>query len=106
MTRHVLVEIYGAAKVEWNEDAQKKLDRYIQCGYDQYPICIAKTHLSLSTDPKAKGVPVDFSVTVRDIRANVGAGFVYLLCGDIMTIPGLPTRPGWYTQIVHLKRLI
>lgn len=57
---------------------------------------MAKTQYSLSTDPKAKGVPTGFTVTVRDIRAAVGAGFIVAICGDIMTIPGLPTRPGFY----------
>jgi len=57
---------------------------------------MAKTHLSLSHDPKLKGRPEGFTLPVRDIRASVGAGFIYPLCGDIMTIPGLPTRPGFF----------
>ena len=57
---------------------------------------MAKTHLSLSADPSLKGVPKDFTVTVREVRASVGAGFIYPLLGEIMTIPGLPTRPGFY----------
>ncbi|KAF1781764.1 P-loop containing nucleoside triphosphate hydrolase [Phytophthora cactorum] len=89
-------EIYGADGVEFSEEAKKKLAVYSQRGYGKLPVCCAKTHLSLSTDPTAKGVPTGFSVTVRDIRASVGAGFVYLLCGDMMTVPGLPTRPGFY----------
>ncbi|KAJ0403185.1 hypothetical protein P43SY_005179 [Pythium insidiosum] len=89
-------EIYGAAKVEFSEEAQKKMAIYTARGYGKLPVCCAKTHLSLSTDPTAKGVPTGFTVTVRDIRASVGAGFVYLLCGDMMTVPGLPTRPGFY----------
>ncbi len=60
------------------------------------PICIAKTQYSLSCNPAAKGVPTGFTVHIRDIRASVGAGFLYALAGDIMTIPGLPTRPGFY----------
>ncbi|CAN0449404.1 unnamed protein product, partial [Discosporangium mesarthrocarpum] len=62
----------------------------------QLPVCVAKTQYSLSTDPAAKGAPSGHTVFVRDMRASVGAGFVYLLCGDINTIPGLPTRPGFY----------
>ncbi|GMF60512.1 unnamed protein product [Phytophthora fragariaefolia] len=89
-------EIYGADGVEFSEEAKKKLAVYAERGYGKLPVCCAKTHLSLSTDPTAKGVPTGFSVTVRDIRASVGAGFVYLLCGDMMTVPGLPTRPGFY----------
>ena len=87
--------IYGAADIELSPLAMEKLHFYRALGYTTaFPICIAKTHLSLSTDPNAKGVPTGFTVVVRDIRACVGAGFLYLLCGDIMTIPGLPTRPG------------
>ncbi|RLN20199.1 hypothetical protein BBJ28_00002561 [Nothophytophthora sp. Chile5] len=89
-------EIYGAASVEFSEEAKKKLAVYTARGYGTLPVCCAKTHLSLSTDPTAKGVPTGFSVTVRDVRASAGAGFVYLLCGDMMTVPGLPTRPGFY----------
>jgi formyltetrahydrofolate synthetase len=59
------------------------------------PICIAKTQYSLSCDPVAKGVPTGFSITVRETRSCAGAGFLYPVCGDIMTIPGLPTRPGF-----------
>lgn len=69
---------------------------YTGLGWSHLPICIAKTQYSLSTDAELKGVPRGFKVTVRDARASVGAGFIYLLCGDIMTIPGLPTRPGYY----------
>jgi len=57
---------------------------------------MAKTQYSLSTDASKKGVPKDFTVTIRDVRAAVGAGYIYPICGDIMTIPGLPTRPGFY----------
>ena len=57
---------------------------------------MAKTQYSLSTDPSAKGVPTGFTVTVRDVRASIGAGYIYPICGDIMTVPGLPTRPGFY----------
>ena len=57
---------------------------------------MAKTQYSLSTDAAKKGVPKDFTVLIRDVRAAVGAGYIYPICGDIMTIPGLPTRPGFY----------
>jgi formyltetrahydrofolate synthetase len=72
------------------------LQAYTRAGYDKYPICIAKTQYSFSTDPSLKGVPVGFTVKIRDIRAAVGAGYIYPICGDIMTIPGLTTRPGFY----------
>ena len=57
---------------------------------------MAKTHLSLSTDASLKGVPTGFTVNVRDIRASIGAGYLYALCGEIMTVPGLGSRPGYY----------
>lgn len=89
-------KIYGAKCIELSEVAEKQLSSYEQQGYGKLPVCMAKTHLSLSTDPKLKGVPKDFVVTVREVRASVGAGFIYPILGKIMTIPGLPTRPGFY----------
>jgi formyltetrahydrofolate synthetase len=89
-------EIYGAAEVTYSPEAETKIEQYTVSGYDKLPICMAKTHLSLSTDPAAKGVPTGFTVHVRDIRASVGAGFLYPLLGSIMTVPGLPIRPGYY----------
>ncbi len=65
-------------------------------GFAHLPICIAKTHLSLSHDPKWKGVPKGFRIPIRDIRASVGAGFLYPLLGEMQTMPGLPTRPCFY----------
>ena len=61
------------------------------------------TQYSLSTDPAKKGVPTGFTITVRDVRAAVGAGYIYPICGDIMTVPGLPTRPGFYDVDMDLK---
>jgi len=89
-------EIYGAASVSFTPDAEAKLESYTALGYVNLPICMAKTHLSLSTNPDAKGVPTGFNVEVRDIRASLGAGFLYPLCGNIMTVPGLPLRAGFY----------
>lgn len=100
---HCAEEIYGAAGVEFSEEAQKKLAVYTASGYSRLPVCCAKTHLSLSTDPTAKGVPTGFSVKVRDVRVSAGAGFIYLLCGDMMTVPGLPTRPGFYDVDLDLE---
>ncbi|KAF9133679.1 C-1-tetrahydrofolate synthase, cytoplasmic, partial [Mortierella sp. GBA39] len=65
-------------------------------GFGNLPICMAKTHLSLSHDPKLKNVPTGFKIPIRDIRASVGAGFLYPLCGAMQTMPGLPTRPCFY----------
>ena len=95
--------IYGADSVAYSEIADGKIARYTDLGYSTLPICMAKTHLSLSSDPALKGVPTGFIITVRDIRASVGAGFLYPLLGDIMTIPGLPTRPGFYDVDIDVK---
>mmetsp|Transcript_9246 Transcript_9246/g.22623 ORF Transcript_9246/g.22623 Transcript_9246/m.22623 type:complete len:653 (+) Transcript_9246:1691-3649(+) len=89
-------EIYGADGVDYSDLAKKQIQQYESAGFGKTPICIAKTQYSFSCDPAAKGVPTGFRVTVREIRACVGAGFLYPICGDIMTIPGLPTRPGFY----------
>jgi formate--tetrahydrofolate ligase len=88
-------KVYGADGVEYLPDARKKLTLYNTLGYDKLPICMAKTHLSLSHDPKLKGRPKGFTLPVRDIRASVGAGFLYPLCGTMMTMPGLPSRPAF-----------
>ncbi|RME42670.1 MAG: formate--tetrahydrofolate ligase [Chloroflexi bacterium] len=89
-------EIYGADGVEYLPEAEKKIELYTKVGFDKLPICMAKTHLSLSHDPALKGVPKGFTVPVRDIRASVGAGFLYPLLGTMSTMPGLPTRPVFY----------
>ncbi len=89
-------EIYGADGVEYSPEAEEKIELYTELGFSEFPICMAKTHLSLSHDPSLKGVPKGFVVPVRDIRAAVGAGFLYPLLGEISTMPGLPTRPAYY----------
>lgn len=89
----IVTQIYGAAGADYSPAAEVKLRKYSELGYDRLPICMAKTHLSLSHDPNLKGRPRGFRVPVRDIRASVGAGFLYPLCGDMRTMPGLPTVP-------------
>jgi formyltetrahydrofolate synthetase len=86
-------EIYGAEGVDYEPLAEAKIEEYTRLGYDKLPICIAKTHLSLSHDPNLKGVPKGFRLPIRDVRASVGAGFLYPLAGSISTMPGLPSRP-------------
>lgn len=88
-------EIYGADGVDYSELANKQIEQYEKAGFSRLPICIAKTQYSFSCDPSAKGVPSGFRITVREIRSCAGAGFLYPICGDIMTVPGLPTRPGF-----------
>jgi formate--tetrahydrofolate ligase len=89
----IATEIYGAEGVDFLPAALSKIDLYTRLGYDRLPICMAKTHLSLSHDPTLKGRPRGWRLPVRDIRASVGAGFLYPLCGDMRTMPGLPKRP-------------
>jgi formyltetrahydrofolate synthetase len=92
----IVREMYGGSGVEYSPEAEKKVELYTRQGFDKLPICMAKTHLSLSHDPNLKGAPVGFIVPVRDIRASVGAGFLYPLLGTMSTMPGLSTRPGYY----------
>ena len=94
--RVICKEIYGAADISLSEQALNKVRVYTAQGFDRLPICMAKTQYSLSHDPKLRNVPEGFVVPVRDIRASVGAGFLYPLLGDMQTMPGLPTRPCFY----------
>ena len=89
-------EIYGADGVDYLPLAEERIELYTRLGYDNLPLCMAKTHLSLSHDPSLKGVPKGFRVPIRDIRASVGAGFLYPLLGEMRTMPGLPTRPVFF----------
>jgi formyltetrahydrofolate synthetase len=99
----IAAEIYGADGVDYTPEAEAKIELYTRLGFDKLPICMAKTHLSLSHNPELKGVPKGFRIPVRDIRASVGAGFLYPLCGDMRTMPGLPTRPVYYDVDLDLK---
>jgi formate--tetrahydrofolate ligase len=96
-------EIYGADGVDYSDTAKEQIAQYESAGFGKLPICIAKTQYSFSCDASAKGVPTGFRITVREIRSCAGAGFLYPICGDIMTIPGLPTRPGFYDVDIDVK---
>lgn len=96
-------EIYGADGVEFLPEAEEKVKLYTRLGFDKLPMCMAKTHLSLSHDPELKGVPKGYKVPIRDIRASVGAGFLYPLLGTMRTMPGLPTRPVFYDVDLDLE---
>ena len=96
-------EIYGADGVDYLPEAEAKIELYTRLGFDKLPICMAKTHLSLSHDPNLKGVPKGFRIPIRDIRASVGAGFLYPLLGEMSTMPGLPTRPVFYDVDLDLE---
>jgi formyltetrahydrofolate synthetase len=91
----IAMKIYGAKEVAYDMIAEKKIKLYEKLGFGNMPICMAKTHLSLSHDPKLKGAPEGFVLPIRDIRASVGAGFLYPLCGEMRTMPGLPSVPAF-----------
>jgi formyltetrahydrofolate synthetase len=99
----IVKEIYGGAGVEYSPEAEKKVELYTRQGFDKLPMCMAKTQYSLSHDPNLKGAPSGFIVPVRDIRASVGAGFLYPLLGAMTTMPGLSTRPGYYDVDLDTK---
>ncbi len=96
-------EIYRADGVDYSPEAEEQIERYTRQGFDHLPICMAKTHLSFTTDASQKGAPIGFRITVREIRASVGAGFLYPILGDMRTMPGLPTRPVFYDIDLDLK---
>jgi formyltetrahydrofolate synthetase len=85
--------MYDAGEILYEKAAEQAMEHFTRFGYDKLPICMAKTHLSLSADPTLKGAPRASRFVVRDIRASVGAGFLYPLCGTMRTMPGLPTDP-------------
>ena len=99
----VCKEIYGAEGVDYEPAAEEKVNLYTRLGFSQLPVCMAKTHLSFTTDPNVKGAPNGFRISVRDIRASVGAGFLYPLLGQMRTMPGLPTRPVFYDVDLDLE---
>jgi len=94
-------EMYGAGEVEFLPEAQKKIDLYAKQGFGNLPICIAKTQYSLSHDAALKGVPTGFKFPIRDVRASIGAGYLYALAAEIQTIPGLPTHCGFMNVEVN-----
>ena len=91
----IATKIYKAAKVEFSPLAKQQIATYEKSGFGKLPICMAKTHLSLSHDPAVKGAPTGFTLPVREVRASVGAGFIYPLCGEMRTMPGLPSVPAF-----------
>ena len=86
-------KIYAAAEVNWSPEARRRLRYFESQGWGNLPICMAKTHLSISHDPSKRGRPSDYAFPIADIRASVGAGFLYALAGRIETLPGLPSHP-------------
>jgi formyltetrahydrofolate synthetase len=95
-------EIYGADGVDYSPEAEEQIAEYTHLGFDNLPICMAKTHLSLSHDASLKGRPSGFRVPIREVRASIGAGFLYPIAGPIRLMPGLPTRPAYYDIDIEL----
>ena len=89
----VAQRVYGAQDVTFSAQANQQLNSYENNGFGNLPVCIAKTHLSISSDPKLPGAPTGWTLPVREVRASVGAGFVYPICGDMRTMPGLGKNP-------------
>jgi methylenetetrahydrofolate dehydrogenase (NADP+)/methenyltetrahydrofolate cyclohydrolase/formyltetrahydrofolate synthetase len=94
----IATKVYGADDVEYSPTADRQIAEFEQAGFGYLPICMAKTHLSISHDPALKGAPKGFTVPVREVRASVGAGFIYPLLGEMRTMPGLGAKPA-YMQV-------
>jgi methylenetetrahydrofolate dehydrogenase (NADP+) / methenyltetrahydrofolate cyclohydrolase / formyltetrahydrofolate synthetase len=96
-------EIYRADGVDYSPEAEAKIEQFTKLGFGDLPLCMAKTHLSFTDSAAVKGAPRGFRVMIRDIRASVGAGFLYPLLGEMRTMPGLPTRPVFYDVDLDLE---
>jgi formate--tetrahydrofolate ligase len=91
--KKVATEIYGAKDVYFERESRQKIDRFVKLGYGKLPVCIAKTQASITDNAKLFGAPRDFTITVTDARLAAGAGFMVIVCGDMMLMPGLPEVP-------------
>ena len=89
----IATKIYGAAKVTASAKVAGEIKKLQEAGYGHYPVCVAKTQYSFSTDPNAKGAPSGHTLDIREVRLAAGAEFIVMVCGDIMTMPGLPKVP-------------
>ena len=89
----IATKVYGAGKVSFDHAAERDLQRLENAGWGRMAVCIAKTHLSISSDPNLKGAPTGWTLPIREVRPSVGAGFAYALAGDIRTMPGLSAHP-------------
>ena len=85
--------VYGAKDVSWNQQSKKRLKLFNDLGWGKLPVCMAKTHLSISDKPRLKGHPTGYTFNISDVRASIGAGFIYPIAGTIPTMPGLPNSP-------------
>ena len=89
----VATKVYGAADISADAKVRAQIAKLQEDGYGRYPVCIAKTQYSFSTDPALRGAPSGHTVNIREVRLSAGAEFVVMVCGDIMTMPGLPKVP-------------
>ncbi len=89
----IATDLYGAGSVTYSQEADRQISTFEKNGFGGLPICVAKTHLSFTADPKIKGAPSGFELPVREVRASVGAGFIYPIIGEMRTMPGLPSSP-------------
>jgi formyltetrahydrofolate synthetase len=96
-------EIYRADEISYTPEAEAKIKLFTQMGLTDLPLCMAKTHLSFTHDPAIKGTPRGWTLPITDVRASVGAGFLYPLCGTMRTMPGLPTRPAFTDVDIDLE---
>ena len=92
----IATKLYGAGQVSWDARARRRLQRIERDGHGGLPVCVAKTQYSFSTDPTSLGAPSGHELHVREVRLSAGAGFVVVVCGDMMTMPGLPADPSAY----------
>jgi formate--tetrahydrofolate ligase len=99
----IATEIYGAGQLSYEPLANAQIAQYEKNGYGNLPICMAKTHLSLTADPSVKGAPSGFTLPIREVRASVGAGFIYPIVGEMRTMPGLPSHPAAENVDVDLE---
>jgi formate--tetrahydrofolate ligase len=89
----IATNIYGAADITADAKVRASIRALQDAGYAHYPVCVAKTQYSFSTDPKLRGAPSGHMVNIREVRLAAGAEFIVMICGDIMTMPGLPVNP-------------
>ena len=96
-------QIYKADKITLNDEVEKKIKFFEDNGYGRLPVCIAKTQYSFSTNPKLKGAPSNHEIPIREVRLSSGAEFVVVVCGSIMTMPGLPKKPAANSIMLNKK---
>jgi len=99
----IATKVYGANGVDYSPEAEKQIAEYERLCFNNLPICMAKTHLSLSHDPSLKGRPKGYRIPIRSVNASIGAGFLYPLLGTMSTMPGLPTRPAYYDIDIDME---